>query len=251
MSPHGPITIHVAEGDIGRIGIHAAFLYAGNNTLLIHQQPADISLGGYPKHAFAIQVVPHAWLAEDAFQSLPQLRGLRGRDNHRHGAQVYHLGTLIETYPKTLIRVFHDIAARVAAHGEALSSRVHIAVAITVITRQPAALRANPHKALAVFIDIIHEVSGQTRTHVQVSQTVFPYRPCRCRNGHGKQSPQQASCPAREIIHTPVLPMSFTNANIQKKCYMINSRAKITHIFSPRNLFPAFFAYIRVNMPLP
>ena len=30
---------------------------------------------------------------------------------------------------------------------------------------------------------------------------------------------------------------------------MINSRAKITHIFSPRNLFPAFFAYIRVNMP--
>lgn len=30
---------------------------------------------------------------------------------------------------------------------------------------------------------------------------------------------------------------------------MINSRTKITHIFSPRNLFPAFFAYIRVNMP--
>ena len=77
-----------------------------------------------------------------------------GRHRTVHGSHVNEHHALVVSHPKPLVTVFGKALARVT-DGSVLSQQVGPHVRIAVVAHRTAAIAADPHKALAIYEDVV------------------------------------------------------------------------------------------------
>lgn len=153
------------EGEIyGKDTVHLTLVIESEACEAIDRNHPDVALG------VAIHLV--GGILEGLFELCLHCLALAGWSGGLHGGEIKHLGTFFECNPKALKMVFEYVSATVAPESDARGAEGEVHEVIAVIAHQSTAMGTDPHEAVGVLENVVGEVVGHARRHVEIAYVI-------------------------------------------------------------------------------
>ena len=111
-------------------------------------------------------------LLESLPQEIAHLLILARRLHGLQGGEVEHLRPFLKRYPESLEVVFIHASAAVASQSDALGAQPEVDKVIPIVAHQSSAMRTDPHESEGVLEDVVGEVVGHARSHVEIAYVI-------------------------------------------------------------------------------
>lgn len=164
--------INVTKSEVGTIERIGSGDYAAHLTLLIEADSSEPIERHHPHIALHVAIHSGASLLESLVEKSLHLMVLARRNDGLQGGEVEHLRTFLKRYPQTLEVILIHVAATVASQADMLRAQPEVDKVITIVAHQSSAVRTDPHESEGVLEDVVGEVVGHARSHVEIAYVI-------------------------------------------------------------------------------